>query len=123
MTRAAPSDLESAMQVAVRYYAAGSMPCWYCGGAANRCGMRVTEHMTPLSRGGADSPSNTCIACQSCNTTKRDMTVNEWRAARWPPGHQFAGEHPAWVAYYDALWGAGSWAARWGHVTPRVAAA
>lgn len=50
--------------------------CWYCG----RKDETVIEHIIPESRGGANCGGNLAIACRSCNTLKRDMTLHEWRS-------------------------------------------
>lgn len=36
------------------------------------------DHMTPLSRGGADQASNLCVACIPCNNRKGNMTAHEF---------------------------------------------
>ncbi len=38
------------------------------------------EHKTPLSRGGAHSKDNVAPACFLCNSAKRNLTVEEFRA-------------------------------------------
>lgn len=51
------------------------------------CGIRVyitiagdthVDHIFPLARGGTNWPDNLCIACQTCNVSKGDSTVEEW---------------------------------------------
>lgn len=44
--------------------------CWICGGKAV-----ATDHVKPISKGGAHYPSNLRPACFFCNTSKKD---------RWP---------------------------------------
>jgi hypothetical protein len=72
--------------------------CWYCGNADSAL---IVEHRTPRSRGGSHHPGNLCWACRSCNSLKRDMTVEEWRrviAARngiTPKAVVFFGEQPS----------------------------
>lgn len=37
------------------------------------------EHIVPLSRGGAHTWDNTCLACWQCNVRKNRRLVDEWR--------------------------------------------
>lgn len=69
--------------------------CFYCGDPVfdpksyttdksgyynqDRSQMAIEEHVTPKSRGGADLPSNKVLACHSCNCSKRDKTLEEYR--------------------------------------------
>lgn len=46
--------------------------CAYCGGHA-----ATVDHVTPRSRGGADSWTNTVAACAVCNHAKADKTPAE----------------------------------------------
>lgn len=38
------------------------------------------EHITPMSRGGSHEMHNLLPACRSCNSQKRDKTLEEYRA-------------------------------------------
>lgn len=40
------------------------------------------DHVYPLARGGDSSEGNLTTACSPCNRSKRDMTVEEWRAPK-----------------------------------------
>jgi 5-methylcytosine-specific restriction endonuclease McrA len=40
------------------------------------------DHIQPLSRGGTNSSDNIQILCPTCNLTKNDRTMEEWRVAR-----------------------------------------
>lgn len=40
----------------------------------------TVDHRTPLSRFGADDPSNWVMCCSACNNKKADMTEEEFRA-------------------------------------------
>ena len=53
--------------------------CVYCTRPAT-----AIDHVVPLSRGGANHPSNIVPACRSCNSRKHASTVREWadRAAK-----------------------------------------
>ena len=66
--------------------------CGYCGKSAN-----TIDHVTPKSRGGADSWENLVACCFKCNNIKSDRTPSEmgWRlriTPRMPHG-------PAWFAH------------------------
>ena len=54
--------------------------CVYCG-STDHLGQ---DHIMPLSRGGAHSPDNLCIACRSCNSSKHDKPLGEWIWQRFP---------------------------------------
>lgn len=49
--------------------------CYYCGGS-NSLGV---DHKVPTSRGGSDHPKNIVTACRSCNSSKKDKTVLEFK--------------------------------------------
>lgn len=50
-------------------------PCFYCGSKD-----RITvDHVVAIARGGADSIGNLVSACKTCNSSKRDLTIIEWR--------------------------------------------
>lgn len=52
-------------------------PCYYCGSTE-----RIqADHVIPISRGGRHSIGNLVPACASCNLSKKDKTIMEWR--RW----------------------------------------
>lgn len=40
------------------------------------------DHFVPLTRGGTNWPDNLRVSCASCNTSKGNKTVSEWRAVR-----------------------------------------
>ncbi len=51
--------------------------CQYCGAR----GVRLEcDHVVPVSRGGGSESENLATACFSCNRSKRDKLVSEWRA-------------------------------------------
>jgi len=54
-----------------------SGPCVYCGAPAT-----TVDHIRPLSRGGCEVPENLVPACQSCNFSKNDGLLTEWRPDR-----------------------------------------
>ena len=52
--------------------------CHYCG-AGN---VKLTrDHVVPISRGGSDCIENVVPACMSCNASKGNKLVEEWRPA------------------------------------------
>jgi hypothetical protein len=50
--------------------------CTYCGahGVALEC-----DHIVPVAKGGTHDPDNLTTACRSCNRSKRDKLIEEWR--------------------------------------------
>lgn len=64
--------------------------CAYCGiELACACdahfGMpaAVSDHVIPRSRGGSNGDANRVLACVPCNSSKRDMTPDEWGRPLW----------------------------------------
>lgn len=56
--------------------------CFYCLAALGGAGQ--VEHVLPVSRGGSESVGNLVLACRSCNLSKKDLTVMEWRMSLRP---------------------------------------
>lgn len=54
-----------------------SGPCVYCGALA-----ATVDHIRPLSRGGYEIAENLVPACRSCNSSKSDRLLIEWRPDR-----------------------------------------
>ena len=52
-----------------------SSKCIYCGSSENI----QADHVIPVSRGGVHGIGNLVSACASCNLSKRDKTIMEWR--------------------------------------------
>jgi 5-methylcytosine-specific restriction endonuclease McrA len=52
--------------------------CFYCKKitARKQCDL---EHMTPISKGGKDNPTNIALSCYHCNKEKHNKTVDEYR--------------------------------------------
>lgn len=48
--------------------------CAYCQGPATEC-----DHVIPIALGGGHEDANLAAACKSCNSSKRDRLVDEWR--------------------------------------------
>lgn len=53
--------------------------CWYCGTGISMETMCV-EHVTPKSKGGQSDIENLLPACRSCNSQKRNRTMEEYRS-------------------------------------------
>ena len=58
----------------------------YCCGVVTTLGGKPwykghLEHLTPVSRGGANTMENLRVACESCNLTKGAKTLDEFREA------------------------------------------
>jgi 5-methylcytosine-specific restriction endonuclease McrA len=54
--------------------------CVYCG----QSGKMTMDHVIPVSRGGRHSVGNLVPACQSCNFSKHNHTIMEWRLKKLP---------------------------------------
>ncbi len=52
--------------------------CWYCGQSILLAEMCV-DHVYPKFRGGNSNIDNLLPACRSCNCSKRDRTIEEYR--------------------------------------------
>lgn len=64
--------------------------CWYCGlelFETKRYGPNnfpyeqeaCIDHIIPKTRGGNNNDANLVPCCRSCNSSKRDLLLNEWR--------------------------------------------
>lgn len=69
------ADMTPAVRLAV--FERDGWVCVYCG---TDTGPFECDHIFPLSRGGSGDMENLACSCKSCNRSKRDMTVEEWRA-------------------------------------------
>ena len=52
-----------------------SSPCIYCGSWTNI----TLDHVMPLARGGRHCKANIVAACLSCNSSKKNKTIQEWK--------------------------------------------
>lgn len=66
----------------------GNSQCWYCGRTVKLnvgfdykdiANQSTIDHLIPLTRGGSNEPENLVLACFSCNSKKRNRTVEEYR--------------------------------------------
>ena len=48
--------------------------CFYCGSVE----ATTVDHLTPINRGGTDSPTNLTACCKRCNLRKGDKTADEY---------------------------------------------
>lgn len=51
--------------------------CFYCNSYTDKYN-RTLDHIVPLIKGGMHSEDNTVMACRPCNSSKRDMGVEEF---------------------------------------------
>lgn len=62
-------------------------PCIYCGSTK-----RIeADHVIPIARGGTHSIGNLVPACKSCNASKQERTITEWKKEN--PRNQSGGLH------------------------------
>ena len=59
--------------------------CAGCGFHFPFSGLTV-DHILPCSRGGADHLDNLQLLCLGCNSSKRNRSIPEWRAAQFRVG-------------------------------------
>jgi hypothetical protein len=57
-------------------YARDGYKCTYCGSKKDLS----VDHIVPVSRGGSNENDNLVTACRSCNSSKGDKMLNEWRS-------------------------------------------
>lgn len=57
-------------------FARDGFVCAYC---ADEKGPFDLDHIHPYSRGGTNDADNLTVACASCNRSKGDLTLDEWR--------------------------------------------
>jgi 5-methylcytosine-specific restriction endonuclease McrA len=53
--------------------------CCYCGVSFKTSKEKTADHIVPISRGGLHSILNLVICCISCNSSKCNKMVDEWR--------------------------------------------
>jgi|GEM_PF-6863838 len=57
-------------------FARDGFECTYCGSSDDP----TIDHIVPLIRGGTNDFANLTPACRSCNSSKGDRLLSEWRA-------------------------------------------
>ncbi len=65
-------------EIRERIFARDDYTCQYCGKRGNKL---ECDHIHPVAKGGTHEDSNLATACFSCNRSKRDKTLSEWRPA------------------------------------------
>ena len=71
------AEVSGPLPFAVYLAVIASGPCIYCGAPAV-----AVDHIRALARGGHEIPENLVPACRSCNSSKSDRLLTEWRPAR-----------------------------------------
>lgn len=67
---------EPSRHLADKVYDRDGQVCSYCGDTE---GPFQIDHIHPWSKGGKTKLSNLTVACRSCNASKRDRTLAEWK--------------------------------------------
>lgn len=60
----------------IRLYKAQHGKCFYCGTDLSK--YKAIEHLTPVSKGGDNDNINIVFSCRSCNSKKRDLSLEEY---------------------------------------------
>lgn len=69
------TDDGTATPIAIAQLKREASHCAYCG---SRLLVKQTDHMTPLSLGGAHSRRNIVIVCPDCNGKKHNLSYADW---------------------------------------------
>lgn len=65
-------------EVRVAIYLRDSLRCVYCR-IPRDAGRRFSlDHVVPFVAGGSDAPTNLVTACQKCNSSKKDLSLDAW---------------------------------------------
>ena len=54
--------------------------CWYCGLTLDPFDTFTLDHVVPQSQGGSNAVENLVAACKSCNSSKGQKSVEQYRA-------------------------------------------
>lgn len=74
--RRSSTSLELDSKFLERLLLAQKNKCFYCN--ANLTEYKAIEHLTPISRGGDNQNYNLVYSCKSCNSKKRNKTMEEY---------------------------------------------
>jgi 5-methylcytosine-specific restriction endonuclease McrA len=55
--------------------------CVYCGRKDTPPSHHL-DHLTPRHHGGEDTPTNLVVACRTCNSSRKDLSLADWAAKR-----------------------------------------
>jgi 5-methylcytosine-specific restriction endonuclease McrA len=77
LKKAATINLEGIKQWIAQIKSKKSVVCYYCGDRISISRMHI-DHIVPLSKGGAHSVENLCVACAPCNHSKSDKPIRTW---------------------------------------------
>lgn len=62
-------------------YLRDGMACVYCGASVEDGAQLTLDHLTPVSRGGANEAGNLVCACTRCNSSRGARSVSAFAAA------------------------------------------
>lgn len=67
------------VQTRLRIFQRDGYVCQYCGtvGIALEC-----DHIVPISKGGSNDDENLLTACRTCNRSKNDKLLSDWKGAK-----------------------------------------
>ena len=72
--------------------------CWYCGLTLDPFNTFTLDHVVPQSQGGTNAVENLVAACKSCNSSKGQKSVAEYRTHMLRRrGQVFSLEQVAWL--------------------------
>lgn len=63
-------------EIRLAIFTRDNFTCTYCG---DRGGKLECDHVHPVSKGGSNDFENLTTACFTCNRSKRDKTLDEWK--------------------------------------------
>ena len=93
------------------YTIKGSTRCFYCGKEVKRSKITL-DHVYPASLGGPTVPINLVPACRNCNSTKGDMTPEQFKIYMGLDSKEKKKE------FYKAFSSAKFFQKRWLHILP-----
>lgn len=76
--RSAKVDARGAAQFYAWIHNQDFVTCTYCGVYISGSSVAI-DHIVPLARGGAHEPDNFCVSCKSCNSSKHNLLLHEWK--------------------------------------------
>jgi 5-methylcytosine-specific restriction endonuclease McrA len=67
--------------------------CFFCESLLTE--YKAIEHLTPVSRGGDNQKFNLVYSCKSCNSSKRQNTLEEYAIKK---------NNPLWIKKWETLY-------------------